>query len=213
MKDRVFRSFDNRLNFHVYQESIGTFPHTDVKREEKYRLLDHGSCVSFTYRARCFGGFRFANGRFRFIVLTVNDRPHGHGGRSGPHARINGVDWTTPVATIHLPSLHRSRMPTTSVSCVVMHVGKSREILIAVRCHFASEIEGGHLDPSRRDDIEVSSWLCETILCPSPCWLFCLAFYKETRKFQDATRFYIHRKNYWETRFLPNYNVTFRDSD
>jgi len=60
-------------------------------------------------------------------------------------AQINGVDWTTPVATIH-----------PLVYCIIKlrdNIEKSREILIAVRCHFASEIEGGLLDSSRRDDI------------------------------------------------------------
>lgn len=86
-KADVFISRDNAID----SPSISTFP-TSVKREENIGYWDHGSFVSQRYRARCFGGFRFANGRFRFVVLTVNDRPIARGGRSGPQARINGVD-------------------------------------------------------------------------------------------------------------------------
>lgn len=147
-----------------------------------------------TYHARCFDSFRFANARFRFIVLTLNDRSivmrvvaaHTHE-LMGLIEQPLSLRFTPliPIHLLHIPIHIPIHIPTTSVSCVVMHVGKSREILIAVRCHFASEIEGGHLDPSRRDDTEPFRD-CGMILCPSPRWPLCIAFYKETRKFQNA---------------------------
>lgn len=94
-----------------------------------------------TYHARCFDSFRFANAYFRFIVLSINDR--------SIVMRVIAARTHELMGLIEQP-LSLRFTPPTSVSCVVMHVGKSREILIAVCYHFASEIEGGHLDPSRR---------------------------------------------------------------
>jgi len=158
-----------------------------------YRLIHSYKCkkrkISVTrswilhvimYRARCFGGFRFANGCFRLIVLTVNDRPITMGVVAARAHELMGL--------IEQPLSLRFTPSYTTVSCVVMHVGKSREILIAVRCHFESEIEGGHLDPSRRDDTG-SLRDCGTILCPSPRWPFRLAFYAR-RRGNSRTRFY-----------------------
>lgn len=108
------------------------------------------------FRVRWFGDFRFANTRFRFIVsrpLTIDvivygEEEVGTGVRRGTGGRtartqLTGIDWTTPAGAIYALLLYYANIRT--YAC-----GKSREILIAMYSHFAPEIEGGHLDPSRK---------------------------------------------------------------
>ena len=64
---------------------------------------------------------------------------------------------TTVVLMLVLRSMHaRTHELGKTIKQLCPHVdprvASSREILIAVCGHFASEIEGGHLDPSRKDN-------------------------------------------------------------
>lgn len=128
------------------------------KREKKkYRLPDPGIFRVVTCRARCFGGFRSANTRFRFVLPIVNDRSVVTGVVAARAYELMGL--------IEQPLSLRFALPgyTTSLRMSWHNVGKSREILIATRGHFASEIEGGHLDMSRGDDTRGPLRDCGTI--------------------------------------------------
>lgn len=87
-----FTYFHIRLILDLIQAKVSI----PVKKGTKISVTRFGifrvAFVVTTCRARCFGGFRSTNTRFRFVVLIVNDRPHSRRGRSGPRARINGVD-------------------------------------------------------------------------------------------------------------------------
>lgn len=113
----------------------------------------------------------------------------------------------------------RCDLPSGTASVFVRRrrVGKSREILIATRGHFASEIEGGHLDPSRRDDglslsLPPSVFVSERDDFASlalsghlffPTVGFPARGERNARNSKTPARLYRRRKSYLETSFLP----------
>lgn len=91
-----------------------------------------------------------------FVSPLLFSHPH----HPFPHQVFYFIENTGATLRSFLLSFVRSFFRACVHACVRRR-RTSREILIATYGHFTSEIEGGHLDPSRKDDSNgvLSSWL------------------------------------------------------